>query len=75
MKLITDSTLKELATGCDNARTPWAVIRDNPSNFFYISSIPSDFKFQDPSRMGINVKSLLSHLRARQEELGVNVTC
>lgn len=62
----------ELATGCENARTPWAVIGEDPAKFFDPSCIPSGFKFQDPSRMGITVKLLLSHLRARQETLGVD---
>jgi hypothetical protein len=48
------------------------VIGENPSQFFDISCIPSEFKFQDPSRMGITVKALLSHLRDRQKNLGVN---
>jgi len=52
----------ELATGCESARTPWSLIGEDPSKFFDISCIPPGFKFQDPSRMGINVKALLSHL-------------
>ena len=62
----------ELATGCENARTPWAVIGDDPSKFFDPACIPSGFKFQDPSRMGIVVKDLLKHLCARQETHGVD---
>ena len=61
----------ELATGSESARTPWAQIGDDPSQFFDIACLPTGFKFQDPSRMGVHVKSLLSHLRQRQEELGV----
>jgi hypothetical protein len=63
---------KELASGCDNSRTPWATIGQNPSQFFDICCLPEGFAFQDPSRMGANVKNLLGHLRERQEELGVN---
>ena len=63
---------KELASGCDNSRTPWATIGQNPSQFFDICCLPVGFAFQDPSRMGANVKILLGHLRERQEELGVN---
>lgn len=62
----------ELATGCDSARTPWAVIGEDPSDFFDIACLPVGFKFQDPSRMGMNVKVLLNHLRGRQVEHGVN---
>ena len=61
----------ELATGSDSAHTPWAHIGDDPSKFFDNACLPTGFKFQDPSRMGVQVKSLLSHLRQRQEELGV----
>ena len=50
---------------------PWALIGDDPSQFFNISCLPTDFKFQDPSRMGVQVKSLLSHLWLRQEVFGV----
>ena len=48
------------------------MIGEDPGKFFDPSCIPSGFKFQDPSRMGITVKLLLSHLRARQEMLGVD---
>ena len=62
----------ELATGCDSARTPWAVIGEDPNLFFDPSCLPPGFKFQDPSRMGVQIKTLLIHLRKRQEQLGVN---
>jgi uncharacterized short protein YbdD (DUF466 family) len=62
----------ELATGCNTVRTPWAVIGEDPSKFFDPSCLPPGFKFQDPSRMGISVKALLSHLQERQKDLGVN---
>jgi len=48
------------------------VIGEDPATFFDPSCIPSGFKFQDPSRMGITVKLLLTHLRTRQETLGVD---
>jgi hypothetical protein len=62
----------ELATGSENARTPWAVIGEEPSKFFDPACLPLGFKFQDPSRMGVAVKTLLHHLRERQADLGVN---
>ena len=61
----------ELATGCESARTPWATIGEDPANFFDPSCLPEGFRFQDPSRMGVNVKSLLICLRERQELYGV----
>jgi hypothetical protein len=61
-----------MATGSDNAHTPWAQIGMEPSNYFDMACIPKGFKMQDPSRMGLSVKELLNHLRKRQEELGVN---
>jgi hypothetical protein len=62
----------ELATGCNNARTPWSVIGEDPSKFMDPACLPIGFVFQDPSRMGIQVKNLLNHLRERQDRLGVN---
>ena len=61
-----------MATGSDNAHTPWAQIGMDPSNYFDVACMPEGFKIQDPSRMGLTVKDLLNHLRKRQEELGVN---
>jgi hypothetical protein len=48
-------------------------IAKNAHKYFKFDSecLPSGFKFQDPSRMEISVKALLTHLRNRQEELGV----
>jgi hypothetical protein len=70
--IYTDLFLPELATGSDNVHTPWAIIGEDPGKFFDPKCLPTGFKFQDPSRMGITVKSLLTHLRERQKEFGVN---
>lgn len=51
------------------------MIGQDPSKFFDVSCLPSGFKLQDPSRLGMSVKLLLNHLRERQEQLGVNAFC
>src|SRR5258705_298941 len=61
----------ELATGSDTAKTPWAIIGEDPSRFFDLACLPSGFKFQDPSRMGVHIKDLLNHLRERRLTYGV----
>src|SRR5258705_6063475 len=61
----------ELATGSDTAKTPWAVIGEDPSQFFNLACLPAGFKIQDPSRMGVHIKDLLNHLQERQLTYGV----
>jgi hypothetical protein len=61
-----------LATGDCDAKTPWAKIGENPDLFFDSDSYPAGFKFEDPSRMGKEVKKLVEHLRERQKTMGVN---
>jgi hypothetical protein len=60
-----------MATGCESGHTPWATIGKDPSQFFDLACVPPGFVFQDPSRMGLTVKGLLTHLRERQKEHGV----
>ena len=61
-----------MASGDVDAKTPWAKIREDPTLFFDPDMYPDGFKFEDPSRMGKNVKTLLKHLRERQRIFGVN---
>jgi hypothetical protein len=61
-----------LASGDGDMKTPWAKIAEDPLQFFDADCFPDGFKFEDPSRMGREVKKLLRHLRERQETLGVN---
>ena len=63
--------MQELATGCESARTPWVTMGEDPGKFFDTACLPEGFRVQDPSRMGMAVKSLLAHLCQRQDELGV----
>ena len=53
-------------------KTPWAKIAENPKEFFDSECFPEGFKFEDPSRMGKQVKKLINHLRERQKTMGVN---
>jgi hypothetical protein len=70
-QLWSSPSIPELASRSESARTPWATIGEAPEQFFDLACLPDGFKFQDPSRMGVRIKTLLLHLRERQEQLGV----
>ena len=61
-----------MATGTSVGRPPWEKFRIQPEDFFDVECLPPNFILQDPSRMGRSVKTLIAHLRRRQEEYGVN---